>query len=129
MRPIFSISGTTGEYSETSIYVTLPSSMLFLCCYKTWHQYLHFAETLAAICSSTFLGFLTDFTLSTIKFNVFNKWHIYCILGPLLNFITNCNFAQCQTIVLDKQTNTGTFTEFGLIHAGNYATFLRKTGN
>ena len=61
--------------------------------------------------------------LSTAKFTVFNKWYICCILG------TNYNFAHCKTIILDKKPNTGTFTKFELIRAGNYVTFLRKIGN
>ena len=44
IRPLFATSETTEEYPETNRYVTFPFSMLFLCCYKTWHHYLYLAE-------------------------------------------------------------------------------------
>ena len=41
-----------------------------------------------------------------------------CTLATMitLNCITNCNFSHPQTIILDKQLDTGTFTGFWLIH-------------
>ena len=117
-RPLFAISWTTAEYSET-----LTFSMLYLCCHNTLHCYLYIGSHLAP-------AFLFQKTLlCPVSSNLFNK--LISFLYPQHHHYTEQHHKLHSCIPLNNhfgKTNEykDFYSGFCLIHSGKSSTFLRK---